>query len=211
MPIQVLTPSQLREVTKTSPEQVRSDRFRNLAVAAFGAADWVLPRRPLAVDAVAVALRDDLAKVLPRKTASVIVRGFFDLWIEAVARAEHGGESIIFLVAQLVSGPDEWRCAIGPAAKLSEHIAQLPPWKVCVTADVGEIMRGIRERASNKGIDLSGGSFFLPLDHPLTQEWISEFRAARQKAGFEPKPVRISAEMRKQIEVLTCEPNVVRH
>jgi hypothetical protein len=205
MPIQVLTLAQLRKVTNTSAEQLRSDRFRDQGVAAFGASDWVLPGRPLAIDAVAIAVRDELAKVLPRKTASVITRGWFDKWIEGVARVEHNNEQIVFVVAQLTSG-DEWRCALGPAPKLVEHIAQLPRWKVCVAVDIGDIMRTIRERATKARIDLSG-SFFLPIDDLRAQQLIGEFREARERAGFKPKKplaVQITSAMRDKIAALAA-------
>ena len=89
--------SALFAVTGTNPATHRSDLFREQAAAAFGAAEPVLKERPLAVDAVAMKLRDELnERGLSRKLSATIVRGYFDHWIEAVAHADYDGQDVVF-------------------------------------------------------------------------------------------------------------------
>ena len=67
MPILTLTNRQLLALTNTTANQYRQDKFREQAVAALGAAEPVLEDRPLLVDAMAMIIRDDLARHRTRR------------------------------------------------------------------------------------------------------------------------------------------------
>ena len=93
----------------------------------------------------------------------------------ASARIEHRGEDVLFAVAE--QAPKVWWCGAGLAAQLPGFIRSNPPRRLFVV-NVEKIMLDMRERAKRAGFDLSGGSFFLPPDHELYQQWLKEFRRA---------------------------------
>jgi len=201
--------SWLLKITGTNPATWRSDLHRGLGVAAFGAAEPVLRNRPLALDALAVRLRDELAERLPRKHAGAIVRGFFDHWGEGVAYAEHEGQDTVFVTAELdhrAHGDSNWRCAIGPFDTLQAFINDLPkPVRRVLYVHVLEVLADIRRCAAEAGIDLSGGHFFVPPRHPLLVEvkahW-AKWRAEHDVTGTRAKFPKIARERKLDIEKL---------
>src|SRR5262245_57436598 len=124
MAILTLTHRDLLALTNTSSTQYRQDRFRNQWVAAFRAAVPVLRDRRLLIDAMAMIIRDDLARSIPRRAAATTVRAFWDKWIEAVARVEHRREPVVFAVAEQSEGV--WWCGTGPAMQLPAFVNNQP-------------------------------------------------------------------------------------
>jgi hypothetical protein len=190
----------------------RSEVMRGLSCAAFGAAEPVLTSRPLGLDAVAVHIRDDLASGgLPLKLASAIVRGFFDRWVEGVAHAEHHGQDVVFVVAEVgdpasVKADRNWRCAVGPFDKLQAFVADLPkPVRRVLYVHLLDVLADIRRCAGEAGLDLSGMRFFVPPDHPslaeIKAEWAT-WRGANNVTGRHAKFPRIGRERKADIEGL---------
>ncbi len=194
MPILTLTNRQLLALTNTTANQYRQDKFREQAVAAFGAAEPILEDRPLLVDAMAMIIRDDLARSIPRRAAATTVRAFWDKWIEAIARVEHRGEEVVFAVAEQSEGV--WWC--GTLRRL-------------VIANAPQLYSELQNRADKLRFDLSAGDLFLAPDDPLFISWVTEFREQREalQRKFDPlhggrAPPRPSAQQRKALEVLAC-------
>jgi hypothetical protein len=211
MAILTLTHRDLLALTNTSPTQYRQDRFRNQSVAAFGAAEPVLKDRPLLVDAMAMMIRDDLARSIPRRAAATTVRAFWDKWIEAVARVEHRREPVLFAVAEQSEGV--WWCATGPAEQLPAFVANQLPLRRLVVVNVAELMLELQNRADKLGFDLSPGDLFLAPDHPHFIRWVTEFREQREALQRKFDPLhggtalpRPSARQRKALEALACGP-----
>jgi hypothetical protein len=207
MPILTLTNRQLLALTNTSSNQNRQDKFREQAVAAFGAAEPVLEDRPLVLDAMAMIIRDDLARSISRRAAATTVRAFWDKWIEAIARVEHRCEEVVFAVAEQCEGV--WWCGTGPAQQLPAFVANRPPLRRLVIANVPQLYSELHNRADKLGFDLSAGDLFLAPDDPLFVKWVTEFREQREalQRKFDPlhggkAPPRPSAQLRKALEAL---------
>jgi hypothetical protein len=193
-------PSQraLFAVTGTNPTTYRSDVHRAQGAAAFGVAEPIFKDRPLALDAVAICLRDELnERGLSREVAAAVVRGFFDRWAEGISHADHDDQDVIFGVVELdpQKFPDTWRCAVGPAEKLDEYLKGLPrPQRRALFVHLRETLAGIRGRATKAKLDLSG-RFFVPPYHPLiakTRSYWEKWRAHNNvgpRVKF-PKPDR---------------------
>ena len=186
----------------TKDATYRSDVFRGQSVAAFGAPEPVLESGPLALDAVAIAIRDDLARAIPRDVAAAIVRGYFDYWFDAVSNAEHHNQAVVFVAAELLGSGNNWRAGYGPTAKLPEYVASLANPRRLVVVYVNDILDQIRKRAAKAGLDLSGRSFAPPPDHPFLAdckaEW-ARWRAENVHVTRATKGPKIDKEWRQAI------------
>jgi hypothetical protein len=202
MSIKPFSYQEMLALTGENPATVRNDRRHGQTVAAFGAAEPSSNNKWLLVDCVAMLIRDQLVELgMRRKMAAIIVRAFFDHWVEALSKVEHQGRSMLFATADL-GGKRMWT-AFGSEDKFSAFQELLPedePPKRLYTVKLGEIMDGIRHRAQKADIHL--GSFFLPPEHPFFIKCTTEFRAAREKAlnQFDPlrKPPRGPSERERQ-------------
>jgi hypothetical protein len=211
VPILTAKLHELLVMTGTSDNNLRTDRLRGYATAAFGAERPVMDDRCLLIDGVAILIAADLRRSgMSRGPAAMITRGFFDKWIECVSRIEHREEDVLFAVAE--QEPKLWWCAAGAAAQLPGYLRSNPPRRIFIV-NVAAIMLGMRERAKKAGYDLGGGSFFLPPDHPLYQEWIADFAARRQASQdrFDPvhmkPPKPLTVQQRRTIETASCRIN----
>ena len=175
----------------TKDATYRSDVFRGQSVAAFGAAEPVLELGPLALDAVAIAIRDDLARAIPRNVAAAIVRGYFDFWFDAVSHAEHHKQAVIFVAAELHGSGNNWRAGYGPTAKLSEFVASLTLPRRVVVVYVNDILDQIAQRAAKAGFDLSGYFFAPPPDHPFLADCGAEWTRWRAGNLHKADPTRV--------------------
>jgi hypothetical protein len=198
----------LMAVTGTKPATYRSDLFRGQGVAAFGAPEPVAKDRPLAMDAVSIVLRDELhERGLARKHASLIVRGFFDRWAEAVSHADHDDQDVVFGVVELdpMIQVDNWVCAIGPMEKLADYLMSLPrPQRRVLFVHLRDVLSTIRGRAVKAKLDLSG-RFFVPPDHPLLAQikadW-SNWRAKNKVTGPRAKLPEMERFYRQRVDEL---------
>jgi hypothetical protein len=189
MPILIVTPGQHVTLTGLNAATLRSDRARNLTAAAFGAREPLLIGRPLMMDVVSTCVVDKLARDgVPKKIAADTTRGYFDYWMTSVALVEHKGEDRVFVVSELdkrKTGGRDWHAAEGPKDALPKLVADLQATgalRRMHVVDIAEIIREIRKRADDALIDLSLGSFFLPVEHRLFIAWREEFRQWRVQA-----------------------------
>jgi hypothetical protein len=204
--------SQLLTLTATSSQQYDQDRFREQQVGAFGANEPPVTNRPLLLDALAMVIRDDLAKsISPRRAASNIVRGFADQWQTALAHIEHRGQTWVFMAAQ--QSAKVWCCGAGPKKDLPAFVAMQvqngAPFRRIVVVDITALMAEIAARAKQAGLDLSQGTYYVAPDHSFHVKWASEFRQWREARlrQFDPlykkiNPPRLSARQRNAVEEL---------
>jgi hypothetical protein len=177
------TVREMLALTGTNAATLRNDRRRGHMVAAFGAADTALPGRYFVIDAVAVALRNELVdNGLRLKDAAALVRAYFDHWIAAVAHIEHRQRAWLWAVAETETA-GVWWSASGPADEFLTFIKNQPRPKRLILVNVPKVLDGILKRAAKAKLDLSTGSFFLPPEHELFIEWTSEHRK-RREAGL---------------------------
>jgi hypothetical protein len=214
VPVPILTldsRSQLLTLTATGSQQYDQDRFREQQVGAFGANEPPVTNRPLLLDALAMVIRDDLAKsISPRRAASNIVRGFADQWQNALAHIEHRGQAWLFMAAQ--QSETVWFCAAGPKEGLPAFVAMQQnraPLRRIIVVDIAALMEEIAARAKQAGLDLSQGTYYVAPDHPFHVEWANEFRQWREAKlrQFDPfykkiNPPRLSARHRNAVQEL---------
>lgn len=185
MKILKCTPNQLLILAGVNANTFRSDKLRGQAVACFGAPD--IGPEPLAIDAVALLVRDTLnISGLPRMAAATVTRAFWDQWATAVSASEHGGENYLFALGQLVGGT--WWASAGPAERLPRFLDTRPPCKQLHVVNLPAILFEIRKRAKAARLDLSKGHFFLPRNHPVFSELIDSWVEWRARAleKFDP-------------------------
>src|SRR2546430_17427063 len=121
MPILPLTNRQLLALTNPTANQYRQDKFREQAVAAFGAAEPILEDRPLLVDAMAMIIRDDPARSIPRRAAATTDRAFWGKRVEGTARVQARGGEVVFAVPAHSEGlRRRWA---GPSQQLPTFVA----------------------------------------------------------------------------------------
>jgi hypothetical protein len=198
----------LLALTGINRETLKSDRLRGYSVAAFGAARSVVDERCLLVDAIAMLIHNDLSGTLHRRAASVVVRGFWDKWAEALARIEHKNEPVLFAIGQ--SSETVWWAGSGLARELPLFVANQPPMQRLLTVNIARHKCNMEQRAEKLGIGLSTGWFILPPDDPRFVSWMAEFRRDRERRQemFDPlhmkPPHSPSARLRKSVEEATC-------
>jgi hypothetical protein len=197
----------LLALTGINRETLKSDRLRGYSVAAFGAARSVVNERCLLVDGIAMLIHNDLSGTLHRRAASVVVRGFWDKWAEALARIEHKNEPVLFAIGQ--SSETVWWAGSGLARELPLFVANQPPMQRLLTVNIARHKCNMEQRAEKLGIGLSTG-FILPPDDPRFVSWMAEFRRDRESRQemFDPlhmkPPHSPSARLRKSVEEAAC-------
>jgi hypothetical protein len=211
MPILTARLNELLVMTGVSGNNLRTDRLRGHAVAAFGAERPIFDDRCLLIDGVAMLVAADLRRSgMSRRGAAMVTRAFFDKWVDCVSRIEHRDEDVLFAVGE--QSPGVWWCGAGLAGQLPSYLRSNPPRRIFIV-NVAAMMFNMRERAEKAGYDLSGGSFFLPPDHELYVQWTKEFRERREAAQeqFDPQhmkpPKPLSVHQRRTIETSSCRIN----
>ena len=162
--------------------------FKNHVALAFGvpvpSADGVY----LPLDAVAMRLMGELSLVIGRDAATAIILTHFDIWADAVGRAEVEGaddvERYMYLcvaVADAGFGKDgEFIITSGTRDELYKDFEGVPITKA-VTASITGIIKDIRARAGAKGVELDQ-MFFWPPDHPEFAKLVAEAKHERMMA-----------------------------
>ena len=151
---------------------------------AFGTPVPGAPGRYLDLDAVAVAISQGLTPSLGRNIATLIVGGFFDEWASAVGQAEADRNEDAFLAV----GGTDWdaqfkrpRRLLIAHGTLDELKAQFGGTKGLVgyfAVNVSDIIRRLRARGQEFGIDLAGLFFFLP-DDPRFGQILAQVKRER--------------------------------
>lgn len=131
------------------------------------------------VDAMALLIAEALRPRFGRKIAGQIVRCWWHIWLQCVAKSEEEREPppVYFAVLQfeLPNGKTAHLCAVAEGnvdAALLERARSYSDGEVMLTTvDVTRLIGFMRKQAAKHNIDLSGA--FLPaLDHHETQELI---------------------------------------
>ena len=188
MPILTVTRPQMIEVAGLNPSSYRVYQSAGDGAAAFGAdAPLLLEKRALVMDAVALMVRDALAKSLPRKFAAQIVRMWWDHWAWAVTYAEHAGEPHAFVQVETTAASNNWHSLVCPLGELEAQLNRFPNMRRFIGINIPDILHTAHQRAELLGADLSAGSIWLPPDHPLHVEWMQEFAAWRDRTLAEVK------------------------
>jgi hypothetical protein len=139
---------------------------------AFGASLPGTPGRYLDVDLVAMSINLGLSPTLGRATATTIVLAFFLNWIRAVARADADQTQDFFLAIgafgirdYVKRVPKLYGVADGTLDDIQGDFGQhADPLVSAVYVNISDIIRRLRVRARQVGINLEGRFFFLPDD-----------------------------------------------
>jgi hypothetical protein len=98
------------------------------------------------------------------------VRAFFDRWAEGVSYAEHSGQAIAFVVAEVDRRASPWICGVGPGDKLHEYIGSLPrPQRRVLLIELRDLLDGLRQRGTAAGVNMTL-PFFVEPSHPFLAE-----------------------------------------
>ncbi len=152
------------------------------------------PGRYLDLDLVAMAINMGLGQSLGREAATAIVGGFFHQWASAVGHAEADPHHEFFMAI----GGVGWDAAkrspkllLVTHGSLDQITADFRATKDLVgffTINISDIIRRLRDRAQQAGIDLSH-PFFFPPDDPRFHEILAQVkrevdaRVARLRRG----------------------------
>ena len=96
--MRIITYAEFRSAVTLSEQRLLTLRRRGLISLAFGRAEAWKGSVYFEIDGVGMVLAEEIAKVFDRKRAAQIVRCWCEVWLEAVAHAEHprGNEGPIF-------------------------------------------------------------------------------------------------------------------
>jgi hypothetical protein len=151
---------------------------------AFGAPMPAIPGRYVDLDLVAMAINLGLTPSLGRENSATIVAALFEQWARAVGNAEADPKQNYFLAVGGIGWDPSKRSAkrllvthgtTNQIAKDFNHTDELCGF---FTVSVSDIIRRLRERAHQVGIDLSRPFFFLP-DDPLFEQFFTQFKRER--------------------------------
>ena len=180
----------------------------NVALA-FGSPVPATPGRYLPADLVAMVLAAQLTRALGRRNATDFVLGFFDTWIDAVARAEVEPETPFFFAVAAIgprNDPDEYLITSGAAAEIEKDLAEIRGRYTLVRVGINGILQTIRDAAKRVSVDLSA-PFFLPSTHAdysyfiITAREEREGRLKRLRADKKRLAAQKRRERRKDIHV----------
>jgi hypothetical protein len=210
MPILAATAAELIVLAGVTAAKFRADLKRGNSVMAFGGARPSGFGKYLAVDAVAMAIRDDLYDHgMSRGEAAWHTRNFWDTWALAGSRLEHFGVPNLFAVGELADGV-QW-CAAGPEHDLPAFLKNQPKSRRLFVVNLEAQLNEIRQRADKAGMDLSRGSFFPAPENPVFIQLLTEFRDRREQYLNKYDPLRggstglVDMRGRRTLEVEACQ------
>lgn len=191
--MRIITPEQFFATADVKPETFRADVSKNQAAFAFGTGQPLAAGRFIDLDPIAWRLVNELRPGFGRVGAATLVKAFCDGWLYAVSLADRTAEPVFFAITE--SGPPSsvWKGGArehvnAGAVTLSALAKQKPK----ATGDVGpdritlinisKIMRDVRERAANIGLDLTE-PFCPPFDDPSFNKELKEIENWREAMG----------------------------
>jgi hypothetical protein len=151
---------------------------------AFGTAVPGVPGRYLDLDAVAIAISQGLTPSLGRNVATLVVAGFFEEWASAVGQAETDPNNDAFLAVGgtdwdvQLKGPKRLLIAHGTLDELKSQFEGTKGLVGYFAVSVSDIIRRLRARAQEIGIDLGRPFFFAPED-PRFEQILTQVRRER--------------------------------
>ncbi len=142
--------------------------------------------RYLDLDLVAMAINLGLTQYVGRDAATAIVGGFFHQWAAAVGHAEADRNKNYFMAAigvdwdAVKKSPGMILVTHGSQDEIAKDFRDAKDPVGLFTVNVSDIIRRLRERAADAGIDLSQPFFFAP-DDPRFDEIVT--RVKREMEG----------------------------
>ena len=149
---------------------------------AFGTPTPATPGRYFDLDLVSMAIAAGLAPTLGRKTATIIVLGFFNQWVAAVGHADAETDRSYFFAMGAVGWDEAEKRPreIFVTNGTSEQImSDLRDASAVIAVNVTDILARLREKARIAHIDLSQ-PFFFPPEHERFSQIIAEFEHERE-------------------------------
>jgi hypothetical protein len=150
---------------------------------AFGSTLPGSPGRYLSTDLVAIKLASELTQDFGRRNAADFVLGFFDVWADAVSRAEADPEMTYYFAIGALgprNNPHEYVVTSGTIDEIARDFARVRGPLLFVRTDISGLLRRLREAGKAAGVDLSR-PFFLPHGDPRYREMIADECAARKR------------------------------
>ena len=173
--MQTLTRNEFLDLLQLSPGAFDQLQYAGHVALAFGTPLPASPGRYLDLDLVAMAISLGLSHWLGREISTAIVAGFFHQWASAVGYAEANPDQEFFMAVGGVDwdpakkGPKLLSVTHGTTDQIADDFRGMKDLVGFFTINVSDIIRRLRERAQNVGIDLSRPFFFPPGDPRFDQ------------------------------------------
>jgi hypothetical protein len=148
---------------------------------AFGTPQPATLGRYLDLDLVAMAINLGVSQWLRRELSTAIVAGFFHQWASAVGHAEASPHKEFFLGVGAVrwdaakKGPELLVVTHGTLDQIAKDFRATKDVVSFFTVNISDIIRRLRMRAQQIGIDLSR-PFFFPPDDPRFDQILTQVR-----------------------------------
>jgi|GEM_PF-7064948 len=141
----------------------------------------------LDLDVIAWRLTDELTPAFGRKLAAALIKGFSDVWCEAVSNADRLPEPIFLVVVEqghklqggmraTYEGVNVGQATMAEFAKASVKAKMVP--KRITLVNVNAVLATIRSKAADIGFNLSAP--FIVMDDPLFIQAREEARKSRE-------------------------------
>jgi hypothetical protein len=164
--------------------------------------------RYLDLDVVAMTLASELSEPIGgRRKAADFVLGYFDVWGDAVGRAEADpGTTFYFAIGAIGprDRPVSYLITSGTAEEIERDFKGIKGPLLFIRTDMNAMLARVREAGKRAGIDLSR-PFFLAPDHPQYAAIIADEREARERRlRANPKKFKEAQarERRKDVKVI---------
>jgi hypothetical protein len=174
---------------------------------AFGTPAPAAPGRYLDLDACAIAMNEGLSVSLGRSTATALVGGFFHQWGSAVGKAEACPDHDYFFAVAGVGRDERTKSAKlllvthGTPEEIANDFRNNKDMIGYFVVNVSDILRRLRARAEELGIDLSR-QFFFPPDDPRFETILIQVKRERDArlARLRRDKKRFAAVKRRSLE-----------
>jgi hypothetical protein len=183
---------------------------------AFGTPLPAMPGRYIDLDLVAMAINLGLTPSLGRDISTAIVGGFFDQWASAVGHAEVNPDRDFFMAIGGVGwdaakkGPRLLFITYGTLEQIAQDFREMENLVGFFTVNISDIIRRLRQRAKEVGVDLSRPFFFPPNDARFADilMQVKREREARVARLRQNKKKFRAAEARRRREGISVLPRV---
>lgn len=183
--------AEILAVTETTWDALKALRRRDQVAMAFGQRFAFNSQVCLPVDGVALMLADALAQSYPRDMAAFMVRVHYDVWMHALALAEHDPSGLgVFCIADFTDRagrkmhlPASFNGAATPDEVAREFAAAAKgaPVDRFTSIVMNRFAATMRENAEKIGLDLSR-PFLPPIDDPELQKLLADYKDRKEIA-----------------------------
>ena len=179
-PMQYLTRDEFLKILDLTSGAFDQMQHAGYVALAFGTPMPSSPGRYFDLDLVAMAINLGLTPFVGRESSTTIVAALFDQWARAVGGAEADPKQSYFIAVGGVGwdatkkSPKRLVVTHGTADRIASDFSDVEELRGFFTVNISDILRRLRERARNIGIDLNGPFFFLPTD-PRFKDVLAQF------------------------------------